>query len=580
LRLQPSPPNGSVARPATQFHRAGRDETRATGLGSFLGKFRASRAAIALPLVLFFVFVARVQFVNLEHWPATFFDEGTYISNAWAVPRGALSNYTYGYGHPPLGWLLVSLWTWTSGLFGDGTYSVFVGRQLMVAFSVVSCLLLYVLARRLGIGRIFAVAAVAMFALSPVALYYHRLVLIDNPAVMFALAAFVLALSPRRRLWVFAASGACFAASVLSKESMLILLPALLLAALQNCDRRTRRYCLTLLGAFLLLTVLAYPLYAALKGELLPGPGHVSLFEEARTQLVTRKATGSVFDPQSLSHGTVMYWLHLDPWLLGAAFVLAPIALVRRATRAVALAFVIQCVMVLRPGYLPFMYVIGLLPFAAIVVAGTAETLWRVAGAGPKHFVKGGRRWRAIVGRVYRRLAPVLRAGAAALLVVLLSAFAFGAAPGWRGADRAAMTLRLDGPAVAAKQWILSNVDHSKRLLVADDYWVFLVEHGFDTHPVRGGFFSRTVVFYWPFDFDPAVQREFPQGWKDFDYVVSTQGMRNDATEVPRTAQALAHSRLVISFGRGDQRVEIRKIEQFTPARGGIIPQSATAQSR
>jgi cellulose synthase/poly-beta-1,6-N-acetylglucosamine synthase-like glycosyltransferase len=580
MRLKTGLPNGSavLTPPAAQpIHRAGRDETRATGLGSFLGKFRASRAAIALPLLLLFAFVGLVQAVNLAHWPATFFDEGTYISNAWAVPHGALSNYTYGYGHPPLGWLMVSLWTWTSGLFGNTISSVLVGRQLMAALSIISCFLLYVFARRLGIARIFAAAAVVLFALAPVALYFHRLVLIDNPGVTFALAALVLALSPRRRLWIFAASGACFAASVLSKESMLVLLPVLLLAAVQNSDRRTRRYCLTLLGSFLLLTLLAYPLYAALKGELLPGPGHVSLVGEVQTQLFTRKATGSVFDPQSQTYGIVHYWLHLDPWLLGSAFLLAPIALVRRTTRVAALAFLIQCAMVLRPGYLPFMYVIGLLPFAAVVVAGTAETLWRFVISGPQQVAAGRRRWRVVADWAPWRLAPVLRAGAAAVLVALLGAFAIGAAPGWAGADRAAMTLRLDGPSLAAKRWLLRNVDHSERLLVADDYWVFLIEQGYDAHPVKGGFFSRTVVFYWPFDFDPAVKREFPQGWKDLDYVVSTEGMRNDATEVPRTAQALEHSRVVVSFGRGSARIDIRQIEHTSPAPAVVPPADATA---
>ena len=69
-------------------------------------------------------------------------------------------------------------------------------------------------------GRAFAAAAVIMFGLSPVALYYHRAVLLDNIAIAWALAAFVLALTPRRRLWAFAGSGACFAAAALSKETI------------------------------------------------------------------------------------------------------------------------------------------------------------------------------------------------------------------------------------------------------------------------------------------------------------------------------------------------------------------------
>jgi hypothetical protein len=58
-----------------------------------------------------------------------------------------------------------------------------------------------------------------------------------------------------------------------------------------------------------------YPLYAPLKGELLPGPTHVSLFDAIRFQLADRASSGSVLDPNSLSRGTVNLWLGADPWL-------------------------------------------------------------------------------------------------------------------------------------------------------------------------------------------------------------------------------------------------------------------------
>src|SRR3954451_16989652 len=200
------------------------------------------------------------------HWPDTQFDEGTYVSNAWAVQHGALAPYTYSYGHPPLAWLLIAAWTWVSGLFTDTSYSIDTGRQLMIVVTLVSCSLLFVLARRLNMGRPFAAAAVILFALSPVGLFFHRAVLLDNVAIAWALAAFLLALTPRRQLWAYAGCGACFAAALLSKETTLILLPALVVAAVQNADQRTRRYCLTLLGSLLALIVFVYPLYAALKG--------------------------------------------------------------------------------------------------------------------------------------------------------------------------------------------------------------------------------------------------------------------------------------------------------------------------
>jgi hypothetical protein len=70
-------------------------------------------------------------------------------------------------------------------------------------------------------------------------------------------------------------------------------------------------------------------------------------------------------------------------------------------------------------------------------------------------------------------------------------------------------------------------------------------------------------MFYWSFDFDPAVRPLVPQGWRNFDYVVVTQGMRNDIRDkqVPQTAQAVEHSRLVAGFGEGWLRIEIRAID-------------------
>ncbi|HYZ29530.1 MAG TPA: glycosyltransferase, partial [Thermoleophilaceae bacterium] len=454
--------------------------------------------------------VGIVEATNMLHWPAPQFDEGTYVASAWSVQHGALAPYTYGYGHPPLCWLFMALWMWTSGIFGHASYSIDSGREFMLAVNLVSCSLLYTLARRLGMNRLFAAGVVVLFAASPVSLFYHRAVLLDNVAVAWALAAFVLARTPRRRTWAFAASGACFAASVLSKETMLVVLPALLWAAAQNADPRTRRYCLTLFGSFLVLVAAAFPLYAILKGELLPGRGHVSLVGTMLVQqLVTRAGTGSPFDPHSLAHATVEDWLTLDPWLLGGALVLSPVALALRAHRAAALAYVIQVGMILRPGYLPNMYVIGLLPFAALIVGGSAQAAWNFVTRAPRNL-------------------PA-RAGVAVLVAALAAAAIVAeakVAPKWITSDAMGMTKRADAPRREAQQWLVAHVRQGKRLIVDDEFWIYLVEHGFDHRPMSGGFFSRTLVSFWPLDYDPAVKRHFRDGWRDFDYVVSTQNIR------------------------------------------------------
>jgi hypothetical protein len=109
----------------------------------------------------------------------------------------------------------------------------------------------------------------------------------------------------------------CFAIAVLSKETMLIFLPAVAVAQVQNFDRRTRALCLTAFLMALLLIAIGYPLYALLKGELLPGPGHVSLLQAVEFQLYGRPGTGSVLSSASAAHQLVSSWLQTDPWLLG-----------------------------------------------------------------------------------------------------------------------------------------------------------------------------------------------------------------------------------------------------------------------
>ena len=531
VRLDAAPTtNGSPS--VSLPHRAGParwDGSWVRDLRAGLRRAVAARRGLVLLLGILAI-VGIVQATNLLHWPNTQFDEGTYISNAWAVGRGDLAPYTYSYGHPPLAWLFIALWTWAGGIFGDGSFSIDTGREFMVVVTIIT--------------PVFAAGAVLLFSLSPVGLFFHRAVLLDNVAIAWVLAAFVLARTPRHRLWAFAASGACFAASVLCKETTLILLPALLLAAGQNADKRTRRYCLTLFASFLGLIALSYPLYATLKGELLPGSGHVSLVGYTIVQLFTREGTGSVFDPNSQAHGIVTAWLKLDPWLVTSALVLCPIALARRSTRAISLAYIIQVAMVLRPGYLPNMYVIGLLPFAALIVAGTSEALWRKA----RDMASAVRAWPM-------RIAVGALAMAAALVVV----------PRWAHSDRVATTARLDGPERAAQRWLLDNVGHQERLIVGDEFWIYLVEHGFDHRPMRGGFFSGKVIVYWPLDYDPAVKRHFPGGWRDFDYLVSTQAVRSTTRLTPTTAQALRHSRVVAHFGRGEGRIEIRAIARSHP---------------
>ena len=166
-RLGPVSTNGAAALPLPSgVGVSGRGSSRFRDGQALLRRALASRADLLVLLALL-AGIGVVQATNMLHWPETQFDEGTYVANAWAVGHGAFAPYTYSYGHPPLAWLLIAVWTWAHGIFSDGSYSIDTARQFMFVVTMLSCSLVYTLARRLDIGRAFAAAAVILFALSP-----------------------------------------------------------------------------------------------------------------------------------------------------------------------------------------------------------------------------------------------------------------------------------------------------------------------------------------------------------------------------------------------------------------------------
>jgi hypothetical protein len=155
-------------------------------------------------------------------------DEGTYVSQAWAVQHWhSLAHYTYWYDHPPVGWITMAAYNWVTRAFERLPTSVTVGRELMIWAKIVSAAMIYLLGRRLGYNRLTAAGAVLLFGLSPLAIPFQRMAYLDNLAVMWTLAALALAASPRKSLAASAGSAACFAVAVLSKETIAVLLPAL-----------------------------------------------------------------------------------------------------------------------------------------------------------------------------------------------------------------------------------------------------------------------------------------------------------------------------------------------------------------
>ena len=348
-----------------------------------------SGVTVLLPVL---ALVTAVHATGITRWPGFSDDEGTYVAQAWAVLNGqGLTHYTYWYDHPPLGWLQLAGLRGLAGPLLEDLSAVAAGRVLMLAPLVASCTLLWLWARRIGVRVPAAAMAVALFGLAPLSVAFLRGVYLDTLALPWLLAAFALAATPKGRLWSYAGSGACFAVAVLTKETMLLLLPALLLQLWQTCDRRTRAFCVTAFASVLTAVGLAYPLYAALKGELFPGRDHVSLLAGVWCQLSGRASTGSPLDPTSSSASLVDAWLGLDPWLLAVGVLAAPTALLVRRLRPVTAGLLLLVAIGLRPGYLPQPYVMALLCLCALVAAGLADSVvgaLRATAGQPRHLLR------------------------------------------------------------------------------------------------------------------------------------------------------------------------------------------------
>ncbi|MFC6012163.1 ArnT family glycosyltransferase [Nocardia lasii] len=490
--------------------------------------------AVLLPVI------AVVQGTNIGNYPAFSDDEGTYLAQAWAVGTGrGLTHYTYWYDHPPIGWIQIGLFSWLPELLSPYELTAANGRFVMLGAVLVSAALLYVLARRLSMRPWAAALAVALFTLSPLAVELQRQIYLDSIAVPWMLGAFVLASSPRRGLGVHMAAGLCAAMSVLSKETMVVVIPALVYTLWTASHPSTRKFTVIGAGVSFCLAVAFYPLYALLKNEFFPGEGHVSMLDGVAWQLHSRAGTGALWASDSLARGLLESWLTVDAVVLvGGAFALVVAVTVRRL-RGIALAGLILVAVGLRPGgYLPTMYVLQLLPFFALALAAVIEI-------GARRGIHALERL-----RVGQRAATAVVLGVVALVGLSV------VAPRWVAGNERAMTEHRTDTFTDAVRWIGANLHPtpSTKIVVEDVIWLDMVEVGFG--PGLG------AIWFYKLDVDPAVHLD--NGWRDVDYIVSSPVVRGSAAELPTLRDVLEHSSPLVVFGTGDGRVEVRAVNKDT----------------
>jgi 4-amino-4-deoxy-L-arabinose transferase-like glycosyltransferase len=475
--------------------------------------------------------VLLVQGWNIADYPTVSDDEGTYLAQAWAVQHGhGLAPYTYWYDHPPVGWLQLALFTWIPSLFTHSQLTAAYARLVMLPFTAADVAMLYLLAKRISGSRWTAVATGAVFALSPLSVTLQREVFLDNVSVFWILLAFVLASSTRQHLWMYVSAGAAAAIAVLSKETMLIAVPGLFVAVWQHAHPRTRKFSLAGFCAAVTLVGVFYPLYALLKGELFAGSGHVSLIGGIEFQM-SRPGSGSVFATGTGSWWTLHDWLYYDPVIVYVGVAALVPMLFMRGYRGPAIAGLSLVVMALRPGYLPAMYIIQVLPFLALAIGGLGHRIIRLLLNGER--------------AVWIRRAAVAASVGAVLGMV---------GPRWVAGDATALTSDPNLTYAEAANWMRTNLHpaQSSKIVVDDALWLNAVQDGFQ--PGYG------AIWFYKVDLDPAVKAVLPQGWRSIQYVVSTPTIRAGLSSLPTVGAAIQHSKVLASFGSGAGAIQIREV--------------------
>ncbi len=273
-------------------------------------------------LVIILAVSVVVNAVNLTGFPSYREDEGTYMSQAWAlVHQQQLAPYTYWYDHAPGGWIFIALW---DVLFGGRFASEMVvdnGRFFMLILQGIATWLVYRITMNMSKHRSVAAVAALIFSLSPLSIVLHRRVLIDNiMAFWFLLSLYFLTKPLRLRSVVF--SAITFAFAVLSKESAIAFFPVFVGIVWYVAHREHRHFAMISWISISLLLISFYPLFALLKGELFPsgtlfsaGGEHVSLIEALRFH--ANRDSLFFLDPNSSFQSALRdTWLRYGPFFI------------------------------------------------------------------------------------------------------------------------------------------------------------------------------------------------------------------------------------------------------------------------
>ena len=265
--------------------------------------------------------------------------------------------------------------------------------------------------------------------------------------------------------------------------------------------------------------LLLYPLYALQRGQL------SLLWSTLTWQFFDRPGSGSLLNSGSGTYSMVHSWVSTDPALLIGGFVAALLTLLSRRLRPFGCTLLLQVVVLIHGGYLPYFYVTAVVPFAAVCIAGTADALW--AKADPPRFLRGAA---ARLGERAGRYMPYLGRAAVALAALTFAGYVL---PQWVSYLNTNSRVHGNVPYLEAAAWAERNIPRGDVVVVDDYLWVDLKTHGLDP------------LWMWKIDAHTAPD------WESIQYLLIQPQSPGTLAGMPTLRAAYAHSVLVKNFGGG-----------------------------
>lgn len=452
--------------------------------------------------------------INMFGFPYYENDEGVYMSQAWSLLKmGKLSPYTYWYDHAPAGWIFIALWNLLTGGFFTFGFSINSGRVFMLLIQVACTLLLFLITHKLTKNIWASVLAAIIFSVTPLGIYFHRRVLLDNLMTFWVMLSLLLALDYKKRLRNIILSAIFFGIAILTKENAIFFIPVFLFIIFTKSHTSHKSFALVTWLAISFIITSFYFIYAHIQGELFPAGSilggkeeHVSLIKTLIEQY-SRDGGGIMEREKSSFWNSFDVWTSSDPVIIYVGAIATALNLfigIRKRPLLIASFLSLSMwIFLMRGGLVIEFYVIPLLPFLSLNIA---VLVWQVI-----NFLK--------VDYVQNKLSKIIYLIISLIFVFTSMLYAFKIRGGYN-----LFTSNQTRPQIEAIDFILSRESPSAFYVIDNYGYIDLHERGKNKN-------FKNAEWYWKVDRDPAVSVELLNSRSEkIDFIALTPQMEHDIT--------------------------------------------------